>query len=304
MRCKSALTRLDAGRTGELPAEEAVRLEQHLANCPSCDESRRDLEGLAAIARKLKGFRGVLAASHDGFDSIDSHGFRIFVVFNDRGVREITGRYREVDEFLAAWHQRHPGLPIEMRVLPQNIRRAIETVLAGGDPGAFSVDLSGLTPFETRVLETIRRIPRGEVRPYRWVAEAVGRPKAVRAVGNVMARNPIPLLLPCHRVVPNGGGLGNYGWGPAMKRRLLDAEGVPVEELDRLARAGTRFLGSRTTKIFCFPTCRDARRIREANREAFRDEEAAERAGYRPCLRCQPLGPRRPRVSESRSKRA
>ncbi|HEY0590285.1 MAG TPA: methylated-DNA--[protein]-cysteine S-methyltransferase, partial [Thermoanaerobaculia bacterium] len=117
----------------------------------------------------------------------------------------------------------------------------------------------------------------------------VGRPGAVRAVGNVMARNPIPLILPCHRVVPNQGGVGNYGWGPDMKRPLLREEGVPIDELDQLARAHVRYVGSATTHIYCFPTCRHAKRIREDNRVPLHDEEEAARKGFRPCLACRPL---------------
>ena len=139
------------------------------------------------------------------------------------------------------------------------------------------------------MLEILTKIPRGEVRTYTWVAQQAGRPKAVRAVGNICARNVVPFVVPCHRVVPAGGGVGNYAFGSPKKRDLLRREGVPVEELEELARKGVRYIGSRTTNIYCFPTCRDARRIREENRVAFRDEEDAARKGFRPCKRCQPL---------------
>ena len=72
------------------------------------------------------------------------------------------------------------------------------------------------------------------------------------------------------------------------KRKILDFEGADPDGLARLARQGTRFLGSRTTRIFCLPTCNAARRIQEQNRVPFQDERAAERAGYRPCSRCRP----------------
>ena len=289
MRCKSALTRIDAARTGELPEAENTELRDHLRSCPSCDDSRRDLEGLVSLARRLR-TRQLPKPVHDRFGSFAWEGLTIFVAFSPRGIREITSRAATTEEFLERWTARHPGSTLEEVSIPAEIRSAIESVLEGADPGEFEIDLSGLTEFEVDVLSAIRKIPRGEVRPYRWVAAAVGRPKAIRAVGNVMARNPIPLLLPCHRVVPNGGGIGNYGWGPEMKRRLLSAEGAPVEELDRLEREGVRFIGSRTTRIFCFPTCRDARRIRRENAAFFRDEASAAKAGYRACARCNPTG--------------
>lgn len=88
------------------------------------------------------------------------------------------------------------------------------------------LDLSGLTAFQRRVLEEVRRIPRGAVRSYADVARAVGRPGAARAVGQVMASNPVPLFVPCHRVIRSDGRLGEYsGGGPEMKRRLLELEG-------------------------------------------------------------------------------
>ena len=70
------------------------------------------------------------------------------------------------------------------------------------------------------------RIPRGEVRTYGELAAIVGRPRAARAVGTAMARNPVPLLVPCHRVVPSSGGVGNYGFGSDLKAKLLAGEGV------------------------------------------------------------------------------
>jgi hypothetical protein len=103
-----------------------------------------------------------------------------------------------------------------------------------------------------------------------------------------MARNPIPLLLPCHRVVPAAGGIGNYAFGSTFKRELLQKEDVPVGEIERLAREGVRYIGCTSTSIYCFPTCRDARRIKPENRVAFRNVADAGKAGYRPCLHCKP----------------
>lgn len=87
------------------------------------------------------------------------------------------------------------------------------------------VDISGLTAFEQDVLRAAASIPPGEVRSYAWVASQVGRPKAARAVGRVMARNPLPLLFPCHRVVDSSGELHNYFYGVEVKARLLRMEG-------------------------------------------------------------------------------
>ena len=78
--------------------------------------------------------------------------------------------------------------------------------------------------FRMSVLDALRDIPYGETRTYAQIAEAVGSPRAYRAVGTACAENPIPIVIPCHRVVPSTGGVGSYAGGSSMKRRLLDFE--------------------------------------------------------------------------------
>lgn len=80
------------------------------------------------------------------------------------------------------------------------------------------------TKFQVEVLEALRGIPYGETRTYRDIAVAVGRPKAVRAVGNANGRNPLPIVIPCHRVIGSDGSLTGFGGGIEVKRYLLDLE--------------------------------------------------------------------------------
>lgn len=105
--------------------------------------------------------------------------------------------------------------------LPERMRRYFQ-----GQEVAFDdrLDLGHATAFLRAVWEATRRIPRGETRSYSWVAEHVGKPRALRAVGQAMARNPVPIVVPCHRVVSKDGGLGGFGGGLEMKRRLLELE--------------------------------------------------------------------------------
>jgi methylated-DNA-[protein]-cysteine S-methyltransferase len=110
-------------------------------------------------------------------------------------------------------------------------RRARDEILQylSGRRRKFTVaaDLAGVPPFHAKVLRACRRIPYGRTVTYGQLAAQVGRPRGARAVGQAMARNPVPLLVPCHRVV-GGSGLGGYGGGLDLKRRLLALEGSPA----------------------------------------------------------------------------
>jgi len=86
------------------------------------------------------------------------------------------------------------------------------------------LNLEGATPFQRRVWEVTRLIPYGDTRSYIWVAEQIGKPGAARAVGQALARNPLPIIVPCHRVINVDGRLGGFSGGVEMKRRLLKLE--------------------------------------------------------------------------------
>ena len=88
-----------------------------------------------------------------------------------------------------------------------------------------------LTPFEKKVYRTILAIPPGQVRSYEWVAKKIGRPKAARAVGNALHKNPFAPVVPCHRVVKNDGALGGYSKGLSAKKKLLEKEKAIIEKL-------------------------------------------------------------------------
>ena len=92
------------------------------------------------------------------------------------------------------------------------------------------LDLSGATPFQCEVWQITRLIPHGETRSYAWVANQIKRPKAVRAVGQALGRNPLPIIVPCHRIVSSNGKLGGFGGGLELKRHLLNLETTSTTE--------------------------------------------------------------------------
>jgi len=150
-------------------------------------------------------------------------------------------------------------------------------------------DLRGLSAFERSVLLKALEIPPGEVRPYSWVAREIGQPGAVRAAGSALAKNPIPLLIPCHRVVRSDGRIGNYALGGSVnKRRLLEVEGAQPETLERLAAEGVRYLGNAAGRYYCFPTCGGLTSLVRDNTIRFGSVREASEAGFLPCGECRP----------------
>jgi methylated-DNA-[protein]-cysteine S-methyltransferase len=88
------------------------------------------------------------------------------------------------------------------------------------------IDISGESPFTQRVLRELLKIPYGKVRSYLWIGKRVGHKMAARAVGQAVKRNPIPIIIPCHRVIREDGSLGGFSLGIEIKKRLLAIEGV------------------------------------------------------------------------------
>jgi O-6-methylguanine DNA methyltransferase len=249
------------------------------------------LRGLRVPAPPSVGFGALVEAGlADRYAAIDTALGAAFVAWNGRGVSWVApagdralfeDRFRE-----AVGREIAPA-----DALPLALGRAIARRLSGDRRVRVALDLRGHTAFEVAVWTKALEIPRGEVRPYGWIAAEIGKPKAVRAVGTALAHNPVPLVVPCHRVVRSDGMIGQYSMGgPDAKRRVLASEGLDTHWLEAEAAAGKRFTGSDTTHIVCHPTCRDARRVTDRHRVSFSSLRAAAAAGYRPCMHCRPVG--------------
>ena len=181
--------------------------------------------------------RGMLArAERDGlidiaYATVDSPFGKLLVARTDRGVVRLKlpshrGHQISDDEALTDLAAHVSPRVLEAPARLDEERRELEEYFEG-KRNRFEVPVDwALTPsgFRSRALHAVARIPYGETRTYGQIAKQAGNPRAFRAAGTACGRNPIPLIVPCHRVVQSGGGVGNYGGGPEMKRALLELE--------------------------------------------------------------------------------
>jgi methylated-DNA-[protein]-cysteine S-methyltransferase len=219
---------------------------------------------------------------------IDSSIGRLLAALGPRGL--VALRFMDSDdmaELLAVVRRRFDV--IEDDAVAAEIGGEIERLMQG-DTGAISaraVDLSLVeSDFQRRALARLRRVPAGSVISYQGLAAAIGMPSAQRAIGNTVASNPVPIYVPCHRVIRSDGSLGNYGGGPERKLKLLRAEGFGVDSQRRVPPDAV--YGHWTSRIFCRPHCSAVRRAERRRWLIFADPERARQYGMRACKLCHP----------------
>ncbi len=164
------------------------------------------------------------AGAGDLVATVDSRFGPLWIAWSRVGITGLAPLFASptLDSFL----DQHRRISYKASSLPNSLEYEISEALGSGAPEGLSFDLRGLSDFQQSVLESCRTIPVGDVRPYGWIANELGKPGATRAVGTALAKNPIPLLIPCHRVVRSDGSIGSYAFGPEMKRDLLVGEGA------------------------------------------------------------------------------
>jgi O-6-methylguanine DNA methyltransferase len=212
----------------------------------------------------------------------------VFIAHSKAGISMVT-RAKSAAEFERAFRRRFGRTVTAEKAVPPARVRALVRHVEGQGRRDLRFDLRGLSEFERAVLLKALEIPSGEVRPYSWIAREIGHPGAVRAAGSALAKNPVPLLIPCHRVVRSDGHIGKYSLGGARnKRRLLEVEGAQPELLEKLAASGVRYLGNAKARHFCYPTCGGIETLVLSNTVRFRSEREAVAAGFHPCGDCRP----------------
>jgi len=191
---------------------------------PSCDLTKKVVEHIAQIKFRERTTPVVLASAQTPIG-------RLYVGFKEDRIAYIGIDTGEAFEAVRARVESRLRRPVVAGDAPSWLSKTLDQFFATWRVDDRLVDIEDLTPFEQAALRAAAQIPPGEVRSYSWVASQIGRPRAARAVGQVMARNPLPLLFPCHRVVDAQGELHNYGYGIEMKARLLKMEGYTARKL-------------------------------------------------------------------------
>ena len=213
----------------------------------------------------------------------------LLVALTNRGI--VLNHYLTDDADLAGTLEK-VRLQLDLVDDPRSIKEVgleIRNYLAGEAKALRqNIDLHlAASPFQQKVLRKLQEVPRGAVVSYQGLGAAAGAPKGARAVGNAMHNNPVPIYVPCHRVIASDGGLGGYGGGADRKVQLLRSEGFALEDGD-VKLPESSVWGHRVTNIYCRTTCRITARVDKSRVLFFADPKHARQAGLRPCKICRP----------------
>jgi methylated-DNA-[protein]-cysteine S-methyltransferase len=250
--CNEVVQQLPALVAGDLDRTAILEIEEHTRMCWACHHDLQESRGLAATLATLwvhhpgeqcapqpvangylNGAGARLTASITrALDRIACYapvptglGTLHLVATDDGLARVFFPGAQEPD--VEDWCCRNDLVPLYDEEEIEPYASQLQDYLAG-ERTAFDlpIDLRSVTPFMASVLEALRTIPYGVLRNYREIASQIGNPNAQRAVGNAVKRNPVPIVVPCHRVIKTDGTIGGYAGGPQIKERLLKLEGA------------------------------------------------------------------------------
>jgi methylated-DNA-[protein]-cysteine S-methyltransferase len=243
MRCSDVEALWDEMRGEGESQSERERALAHLRHCRDCQCSYREYEGVAyclhclptvdppqslvpRILEHIRSLRNHFRSTHpDDFARIASPLGNLLVAWRASGITFVGIDRGEDDEPAKAAIEGRLRRPVRSAEAPAWVADAVSNFFVTWRVDLERLDISELSPFERLALHKAAQIPPGEVRSYGWIAREIGHPQAARAVGQVMARNPVALFFPCHRVVDASGALHNYGYGLEVKARILKMEG-------------------------------------------------------------------------------
>ncbi len=242
--CDVACDAMPGYLVGDLSTPEKLWLHEHTAGCNYChnvfDSYERVGNALDDTAsttpRPTLSVATALGLREARYGFLDTPVGPVLVATSDLGLCEVGYlAHRERDDVLGEIETR--GLfPIENQA---SVRPATDQLgeYFAGKRHTFDlpIDFGAITPFTRDVLGATSRVPFGDVLTYGEIARRIGKPGASRAVGNALGRNPLPVVVPCHRIVRADGSMGWYTGGTGIKRRLLALEGVHFDQIRQLA---------------------------------------------------------------------
>jgi O-6-methylguanine DNA methyltransferase len=244
MRCSDVEALWDDMRGGVEPRSEHVIA--HLRRCKTCQHSYEQFEGVAYcltclplveppqnlvpkildhIRSMRRHFRSTVA---DSYGRVASPLGDLYIAWRTTGITFVGIDRGQDPEAARTRIESRLSRPLRAAEPPAWVIEAVQRFFATWCVDLDRIDISELSVFEQAALRKAAQIPAGEVRSYGWIAREIGHPQAARAVGQVMARNPVALFFPCHRVVDSSGALHNYGYGVDVKARILEMEGYRV----------------------------------------------------------------------------
>ncbi len=187
------------------------------------EEADRLAKVAAVTLAETAADRGLIDVS---VGEIDSPVGELLLAVTPRGLAYVAFEDEERDELLARLSRQLSPRILEYPAATDEVRRQLDEYFAG-DRTRFDLKLDRrlMRGIARDVLAATARVPFGRTTTYGTLAERIGRPRASRAVGNALGSNPIPIVVPCHRVLRAGGDVGGYTGGPSRKRRLLTLEG-------------------------------------------------------------------------------
>jgi methylated-DNA-[protein]-cysteine S-methyltransferase len=203
---------------------EVATLKAALGTDPAAPTAGLDLEALSAALAERAAAAGILDLA---YARVDSPLGELLAVSTPAGLVHLGYPNRPLDDQLEAIATRISPRIVESPSRLDAVRRELDEYFAGSRR-RFDLDLDWQLSagFVQRVLRETARIPFGETRTYGEMAASAGSPRAFRAAGRALGANPIPIVVPCHRVLRSGGALGGYGGGLDVKRELLTLEGA------------------------------------------------------------------------------
>jgi O-6-methylguanine DNA methyltransferase len=308
--CAEIADDLLAAAIGEGSPHGAERVERHVAVCEPC---RRELQGYRSLDRAVGALRdaplppGHLDRARERLDARLADLRRrllLYRVFPSPLGDLLIARSEEgisLIEYLPPGaglegsrihREPHVEMQEERTALEPAYRELLDYLHGGRTRLEWPLDLRFVrSDFQRSVLQATAAIPYGAVVPYTGIAHGLGRAAAVRAVAQALRWNPLPIVIPCHRVIGNSGALTGYAGGKVdLKQHLLAVEGVPTAERSGALRIDPHAMYALYPgdQEYCLPTCPSIGTHPRAPFTRFASRQRAEAAGYRPCTTCRP----------------